>query len=325
MTGALRGRTIKPMKAVPGELPEGDGWSHEIKWDGMRIVAFIDDDGLRLQSSNLLDATASFPELSGLIDATADFESLILDGEVVAFTDDGRPSFGRLQDRMHIKDPAEAERRSRANPVSYVIFDLLHLNGTDTMALPLSDRRRLLEQVIDDGPHWRLTDVHHEGAGDLLAVVTEQQLEGLIAKKDSSQYLEGKRTPTWRKIKPRLRQEFVVGGWTEGRDGRSGSIGSLLIGYYDEAGALRHAGSVGSGLDADALAQWRAIVTESARGTSPFGGPVPPTLGRTFHWIEPVHVVEIAFGEWTDDGNLRHPSYLGLRIDKDPRQVVREG
>lgn len=312
------------MKAVSGDLPTGDGWSYEIKWDGMRIIAFVDDAGLRLQSTNLLDATRSFPELAGLVDATSGFESLVLDGEVVAFTEDGRPSFGRLQDRMHIKDPVEAARRARSNPVSFVIFDLLHLNGTDTMALPLGDRRQLLEQVIEPGPHWRLTDVHADGATDLLAIVTEQGLEGLIAKQLASRYLEGKRSSTWRKIKPRLRQEFVVGGWTEGRDGRSGSIGSLLIGYYDDAGALRHAGSVGSGLDTDALALWHRLVADDVRPDSPFEGPVPPTLGRTFHWLEPRHVIEVAFGEWTADGNLRHPSYLGLRTDKDPQDVVRE-
>lgn len=312
------------MKAVSGELPTTEGWSFEIKWDGMRIIAFIDEEGVRLQSANLLDATASFPELAGLADATAGFESIVLDGEVVAFADDGRPSFGRIQDRMHVKDPIEAQRRARGNPVSYVIFDLLHLNGSDTMRLPLTDRRRLLEQAVESGPHWRLAEVHTDGAADLLAVVTAERLEGLIAKQDSSQYLEGRRPSAWRKIKPRLRQEFVVGGWTEGRDGRQGSIGSLLIGYYDDAGELRHAGSVGSGLDARALAEWRRLVTDAARTDSPFAGPAPASLGRSFHWVDPIHVIEVAFGEWTADGNLRHPSYLGRRTDKDPDQVVRE-
>ena len=312
------------MKAISGELPAGEGWSFEIKWDGMRVIAFIDEAGVRLQSANLLDATASFPELIGLADATDGLESVVLDGEVVAFADDGRPSFGRIQDRMHVKDPTEAQRRARANPVSYVVFDLLHINGTDTMRLPLTDRRRLLDQTLEPGLHWRLAEVHTEGAAELLAVVTEQRLEGLIAKQDASQYLEGKRSPSWRKIKPRRRQEFVVGGWTEGRDGRQGSIGSLLLGYHDAAGELRHAGSVGSGLDAESLVEWGRLVTESARAESPFAGPPPASLGRTFHWIDPIHVVEVAFGEWTADGNLRHPSYLGRRTDKDPREVVRE-
>ena len=311
------------MKAVTGELPVSGDWSYEIKWDGMRIIAFVDGDGVRLQSTNLLDATASYPELVGLEDATAAFDSLILDGEIVAFAADGRPSFGRLQDRMHVKDPHEAGRRAADNPVSYVVFDLLHLNGNDTMALPLDDRRHLLEQVLEPGRHWRLTDVHLDGAQALLDVVTDQELEGLIAKQRASRYLEGKRSSAWRKVKPRLRQEFVVGGWTEGRDGRSGTIGSLLIGYYD-GDALVPAGSVGSGLDARSLAEWHQLVRDHARPDSPFAGSPPPAMGRTFHWIDPIFVVEVAFGEWTSDGYLRHPSYLGRRVDKDANEVVRD-
>ncbi len=311
------------MKAVSGELPTGNDWTYELKWDGMRIIAFIDEAGVRLQSSNLLDATASFPELAGLADATEGLESVVLDGEVVAFDADGRPSFGRLQDRMHVKAPAEAARRAATNPVSFVIFDLLHLNGTDTMTLPVEDRRRLLEQVIDHGPHWRLTDVHEDDPAALLAIVSEQGLEGLIAKRARSQYQEGRRSSAWRKIKPRLRQEFVVGGWTEGRDGRAGSIGSLIVGFYDDD-VLVPAGTVGSGLTAAEIATWQAIVDAEGRDDSPFSGPVPPSLGRRFHWIAPNHVVEVAFGEWTSDGFLRHPSYLGRRTDKDPRSVRRE-
>ena len=164
----------------------------------------------------------------------------------------------------------------------------------------------------------------HEGDGAaLLDVVTEQGLEGLIAKQRSSRYLEGRRTPSWRKIKPRLRQEFVVGGWAEGREGRTGSVGSLLIGYQTDTG-LRHCGSVGSGLDASTIKVWNERVAEHARDDSPFDGPVGPTAGRRFRFIEPRFVIEVAFGEWTDDGHVRHPSYLGDRIDKDPADVVRE-
>ena len=311
------------MKAASGDLPSGGDWLYELKWDGMRLVSFIDDDGLRLQTTNELNATTSFPELGGLAQALAEMESVILDGEAVAFGEDGRPSFGRLQERMHIKDPAEAARRATTTPVSYVIFDLLHLNGHDTMSLPLTDRRRLLTQLVEPGEHWRLSEVHTEDPGHLLAVVTEQGLEGLIAKQPSSRYQPGKRPPTWRKIKPRNRQEFVVGGWAEGREGRSGSVGSLLVGHYVDDG-LRHCGSVGSGLDATGIQHWDELVREHAVEKSPFDGPVPPTAGRRFHWIEPRFVIEVAFGEWTHDGHLRHPSYLGQRIDKDPTDVVRE-
>lgn len=324
MAGPLHGRTIKPMKAVSGELPVGDDWIYEIKWDGMRIVAFVDADGIRLQTANELNATASFPELGPLAGALDGFHSLILDGEIVAFDDDGRPSFGKLQERMHVKDPVEAARRAKSTPVSYVIFDVLHVDGNDTMSLPFRDRRRLLEQIVEDGPHWRLTDVHTDGATDLLAIVTDRGLEGLIAKRASSQYVEGKRPSTWRKVKPRLRQEFVVGGWAEGRNGRSGSVGSLLVGHHVADGGLRYCGSVGSGLTATSIAEWDALIAEHAVDESPFDGPIVPTAGRRFHWVEPRFVIEVAFGEWTHDGHLRHPSYLGRRFDKDPQHVVRE-
>jgi len=323
MSGQLRGRTIKPMKATSGELPTGDDWLYEIKWDGMRIIAFIDEDGLRLQTTNLIDATVRFPELTSLPEEFEGIDSLILDGELVAAGADGQPSFGRMQERMHIADPVEARRRAIDNPVTFVIFDLLHLNGNDTHTLPFVDRRRLLDQLVEPGEHWRLTDVHEDGGAELLEIVIDRGLEGLIAKLGTSRYIEGKRTPSWRKVKPRRRQEFVVGGWAAGKEGRAGSIGSLLLGYYD-GDALRHCGSVGSGLNVESIAHWQSIIDETSIDHSPFDGPVPPTMGRSFHWVDPRHVVEVAFGEWTADGHLRHPSYLGHRVDKDPRDVVRE-
>ncbi|MGI9604884.1 MAG: non-homologous end-joining DNA ligase [Acidimicrobiales bacterium] len=322
MSRPLRSRTIAPMKARAGELPTSGDWVYEIKWDGMRIVAFIDEGGVRLQSANLRNVSVSFPELNGLGEVLEDFDAVVLDGEVVAFDENGHPSFGALQDRMHVTAPAEAARRAAANPVSFVVFDLLHLNGNDTMELPLSARRRLLEQVLEPGEHWRPTDVHTDDAAALLDVVTDAGLEGLIAKQAESRYLEGGRSSTWRKIKSRHRQEFVVGGWAEGREGRAGSIGSLLIGYYDGA-ELYSAGSVGSGLDGAALRDWTNRLTPIAREKSPFVGEPIATMGRTFRWVEPEYVIEVEFGEWTSDGNLRHPSYVGLRSDKDPGEVTR--
>jgi bifunctional non-homologous end joining protein LigD len=324
MPGDLDGRVIRPMKAVAGELPSANGeWGYEIKWDGMRIVAFLDADGVRLQSANGNDATASFPELQGLDQLRAGFESLILDGEVVAIGDDGAPSFGRLQHRMHVSDVNDARRRAVDVPVSYAVFDLLHVNGQDTMALPLRDRRQLLEQVVDVGPHWRLTDMHTDDPASLLATVTERGLEGLVAKRLTSTYVEGKRSAIWRKVKPRLRQEFVVGGWSEGRDGNAGGLGSLLLGYIDD-GVLHHCGSVGSGLTAASRLEWHERLSADAKDDSPFASEVPRTAGRRFHWSEPCHVVEVAFGEWPQGAHLRHPVYLGFRTDKSPESVVRE-
>lgn len=321
---SLARRSIRPMKAAPGDMPSSsDGWGYELKWDGMRVVAFIDIDGLRLQSANLKDATASFPELGGLGDAFEGLDSVILDGEVVAIGDDGAPSFSLLQHRMHVTNEREAWRRAADVPISYAIFDLLHLDGRDTMALPFQDRRRLLETLIDPGTHWRLTDLHLGDPAELLSTVTDRGLEGLVAKRLSSTYVEGKRPSTWRKIKPRQRQEFVVGGWTEGRDGLSGTVGSLLLGVMVD-GRLQHCGSVGSGLNTASRDEWLSRLEPAELDASLFSERIPPTLGRSYRWCQPNFVIEVAFGEWTPDGHLRHPVYLGLRFDKDPIEVTRE-
>lgn len=323
---ALGNRTIAPMKAGAGELPVGDNWVYELKWDGMRIVSFIEDGAVRLQSTNLLDVTVSYPELDTLPDALPQFDSIVLDGEVVALGEDGLPSFPLLQRRMHIKDPTEAARRSSANPVVYVIFDVLHINGQDTFDLPFEQRRKLLEQIVENGPHWRLTDVHEDGAAELLSAVTERGMEGLMAKQRTSRYIPGKRAPVWRKIKPRGRQEMVVGGWTTGdpTGSRRNQVGGFDIGYWDETG-LRYAGRVGSGLSDADLRYWKGLLADVAATESPFVDPVPKAKdGRTRSWVRPELVVEVAFSEWSPDGNLRHPSYLGQRVDVDPKSVRRE-
>ena len=317
------------MKAVPGELPAPNGdWAYEIKWDGMRILAFLDSDGVRLASSNGNSATAAFPELAGLVELLSGFDSMILDGEVVAMGDDGLPSFSALQHRMHVTDPHAALEKAKAQPVTFAIFDLLHLNGHDTAALPLADRRKLLEQIVDEaGTHWRLTDHWLDHPAEMLRDVTDKGMEGLIAKRRSSTYHQGARSKSWIKIKPTRRQEFVVGGWTEGRDGNAGGLGSLLLGVMVEGDngeqQLQPCGSAGSGLDDKTRTWWKNELTETSLTNSPFCAPVVHH-GRVLHWSKPTHVVEVAFGEWTNDGRLRHPVYLGLRNDKDPADVVRE-
>lgn len=320
----LSGRVIRPMKASSGEeVPVGDNWSYEIKWDGMRIVAFLDEAGVRLQSSNGNDATNSFPELARMAELLVGFDSLIFDGEVVAMSETGVPDFGRLQHRMHIHNRGEALRRAKDVPISYAIFDVLGVNGNDTLRLPLRDRRALLDKIVEPGSHWLLTEAHDEDPEALLDVVINSGLEGLVAKRLDSPYAEGKRPSTWVKVKPRLRQEFVVGGWSEGRDGNAGNLGSLLLGYMDDDDLI-HCGSVGSGLNDYARREWLLRLVEGERDAPPFVNPVERTAGRTFHWTEPTYVVEVAFHNWAKDGHLRHPVYLGHRTDKDPAEVVRE-
>ena len=315
---------IDPMRAVTGELPtDDDNWAYEIKWDGMRAIAFCRDGDLRLQSANGLDATVRFPELAGLARSLTDHR-VVLDGEVVTFDAKGRPDFGLLQPRMHVASAAVAAERAASQPVAYVLFDLLWLDGLDVMAVPYEDRVRLLGDLVEAGPTWRVTESHRGGGADLLAVMEAQGMEGLIAKRRASRYEPGRRSGAWRKLKVRRRQEFVVGGWLPGEGNRAQTLGALLIGYHDESGALRYAGRVGTGFTEPELQALSEVLAGASRDADPFDPPPPRAVELHARWVDPQLVVEVAFGEWTADGVLRHPSYLGRRADKDPARVVRE-
>jgi bifunctional non-homologous end joining protein LigD len=314
------------MKASAGDLPTGDGWSYEVKWDGMRALTFVEDGRLRVQSANERDVTVSWPELAGLPEALP-VASVLLDGELVATDEEGRPSFGRLQQRMHIAMAAEAARRANEVPVTYVVFDVLHLDGHDVTTLPLSDRRRLLEQVVEPAPRWRPSPVHDDGEL-LLEVADAQGLEGVVAKRDDSIYVPGARVRTWLKVKVRRHQEVVVGGWIPGEGNREGRLGALLVGVHDAPGdgsPLRYAGRVGTGFTGAELERLAGKMAPLETGDCPFDPPPPRSdIRRGATWVRPELVAEVAYGEWTSDHRLRHPSDLGLRFDKDADQVTRD-
>ncbi len=316
-------RRYRPMKAVSGSLPVDEGWAYELKWDGMRAIAANTDRGVVAHSSRLNDITPRFPELAGLGDLFGGME-VVVDGELVALGEDGLPSFGRLQGRMHLTRAHDIARRSLEIPVVYVIFDVLVVDGSETLSLPYDDRRTLLESLVEPGPTWQLASVHHTGPRELLRAVTERGIEGLVAKRRSSTYQEGRRSADWVKVKPRRRQELVVGGWLSGEAGRSERIGALLVGYHDGAGALCFAGRVGSGLTEAEVTALLGVLRDRPENRSPFAGPVPAVRGRQIHFVEPEVVVEVAFAEWTAEGILRHPVYMGRRADADPTSVVRE-
>ncbi len=268
----------------------------------------------------------SWPELAGLPEALPG-GSVLLDGELVATDELGRPSFGLLQQRMHISTAAEAARRANEVPVSYVVFDVLHLDGHDLMGLPLADRRRLLGQVVEPAPRWRTSPVHDDGAL-LLEAADAQGLEGVVAKRADSTYVPGSRTRTWLKVKVRRHQEVVVGGWLPGEGSREGRLGALLVGVHDAPGdgrPLRYAGRVGTGFKEAELRRLADHLEALATDDCPFDPPPPrPDVARGAHWVRPELVAEVAYGEWTGDHRLRHPSYLGLRFDKDADQVTRD-
>jgi bifunctional non-homologous end joining protein LigD len=314
------------MKATSGPLPVGDGWVYEIKWDGMRVLADVSPDGVRAWSANGRDASAAFPELAALAAALAPLDAL-LDGEVVALDASGRPSFERLQGRMHVTSAAESLRRAADTPIAYVVFDLLRLGGHDLTDRPWHERRRLLEQIADDlPPGVDVAQVYDDGA-DLLAVAGQRGLEGVVAKRTDATYVPGARSRNWVKVKVRRHDEFVVGGWSGGEGNREGRLGSLLVGYHEVAGegVLRYAGRVGSGFTSPELDRMARRLAPLAIDDCPFDPPPPALHARGAHWIRPEVVVEIAYGEWTVEGRLRHPVYLGERTDVDADAVVRPG
>jgi bifunctional non-homologous end joining protein LigD len=317
------------MKATSGTLPTGADWTYELKWDGMRAIAEITAGELRLWSTNAKDATVSFPELRPLGAAFGHLD-VVLDGEIVALDPAGLPDFGRLQQRMHISAPSDAARRATEVPVELVLFDVLRVGRRETIDLPLSDRRALLVSLTDDLPGGVEVAGSFTDGVTLLAAAKREGMEGLVAKRVGSRYLPGRRTTDWIKVKLQRRQEMVVGGWATGQGERSGTLGSLLVGYNAPADApadqrtLRYGGRVGTGFTGAVLAQLRDRLADLATDTCPFTPPPPRERLRDAHWVRPELVAEVGFGNWTDEGLLRHPVYLGLRADKDPRDVVRE-
>ncbi|AYY14043.1 DNA ligase D [Actinobacteria bacterium YIM 96077] len=322
--------SIEPMKAVPAEssqLPsDEDAWAFEVKWDGVRALAFRAEGSLRLISRTGTDITKQYPEIAPLARQLG-ARQVVLDGELVAFDDNGRPSFQHLQPRMNVTSDAKIRQHQRTHPVTYIIFDLLHLDGRSVMDQPYTERRRELEELDLDEAHWQVPGYHRGDARALLEATREQGIEGLIAKRLDSPYRPGRRSGDWLKVKNVYRQEMVIGGWTAGTGSREGSIGALLIGYYDDDGTgdgaakLRYAGKVGTGFDSRTLRDLHRRLKGRERSDSPFTGRQPPK-GAVF--AEPELVCEVEFREWTRSGTVRQASYQGLRDDKPAREVVRE-
>ena len=310
---------VVPMMATLAELPDEPGYAFEVKWDGMRAIAFSEPGRLRLETRTLRDVTASFPEL-GRLQRRLGARRAVLDGEIVALDEQRRPSFQRLQARMHLTRRAEVTRAARDEPVTYMIFDLLYLDGESLMELDYRSRRRRLDGLALDGDAWQVPQTLDGSGEDVLEASRVAGLEGIVAKRLESPYRPGYRGREWLKIKNVLRQEFVVGGFTAGAGRRKGTIGALLLGYHED-GELRYAGRVGTGFgDAD-LAMLDKRLRPSVRRTSPFRSGRPPT-GATF--VTPRLVCECAFAEWTRDGLVRQASFLGLREDKPAEDVRRE-
>lgn len=309
---------LKPMLATAGALPrDQDAWAFELKWDGIRAVAYWNRTKLVLESRNLRDITRSWPELHGLGEALGDHD-VILDGEIVALDDRGVPSFQRLQERMHVVAPSQ-QLVSKV-PAAYFVFDVLHLDGTSTMSMPWTERRAVLEALALSGPCWA-TPPAFVGEGDLtVEVAAERQLEGVVAKRLDSTYQPGQRTKQWTKIKRISRAEFVVGGWTSGEGRRSGGIGSLALGVPAAGGGLCYVGNVGTGFTDRELRRLESVLGAIRTDENPFTENVQ-YLKKGTVFVEPRLVTDVEYTERTNEGILRHPSYKGERIDKTPADV----
>jgi bifunctional non-homologous end joining protein LigD len=311
---------LAPMLARSGSLPAKDAaYGYEVKWDGIRALLYCDHGHSTLQGRNFTDFTPRYPELRELSRALG-ARRLIFDGEVVAFDEQGRPSFERLQTRMHLASDSAVRRRMRDTPVTYVIFDLLYLDGHSTLALSYEERRELLERLELEGPAWR-TPRYHRGEGRaLLDATAELGVEGIVAKKLDCPYEPGRRVAGWIKVKNVMVQDVVIGGWTPGAGGRSGRLGAIAVGVMEDGGIV-YAGKVGTGFTEATLTTLSRELEPLRTDESPFTGRQPPK-GTVF--VEPRLVAAVEFREWTRSGTLRAPSFKGLRDDKDPQECIRE-
>jgi bifunctional non-homologous end joining protein LigD len=294
--------------------PSGDGWFHELKYDGYRIGCRIDDKHVTLLSRNGKDWTRQFPEL---VDAAKKLKlrSALLDGEVTVVLPNGLTSFQALQNAFG------AARRN----LVYFTFDLLHLDGEDIASLPLEERKRRLQRLLarpGKDALIRYSD-HVQGSGaEFFAAACRQHAEGIVCKRCDAPYTPG-RGRSWLKVKCIKRQELVIGGFTDPEGSRQG-LGALLVGYYDAAGSLRYAGKVGTGFTNRGAQELRRQLEGLEQRACEFRDRPAGKLGRIAHWVKPSLVAEVAFTEWTADGKIRHPSFQGLRADKAARAVIRE-
>jgi bifunctional non-homologous end joining protein LigD len=320
---------LRPMLASPGSLPSDEtAYGFEYKWDGARCLALVDGKEARLRTRNDIDVTTRYPELGVLATLVAG-RRLLLDGEIVALDAAGRPSFARLQRRMHLTDPGEIARASASVPVALMLFDILAIDGRSLLALPYAGRREILDGLALHSPAVATPPWYRGNGAELLEAAERHGLEGVIAKRLDSTYRPGVRSDAWIKVKVRRQQEFVVAGYVPGRGSQRGRVGSLLLGYYrSPAGrgagrrrtGLQYAGNVGTGFSDRDRAALKQTLDAHRSERSPFES--RPRADAVY--AEPLLVAEVAFHEWTGDGMLRHPVFLGLRDDKSPEEVRRE-
>jgi bifunctional non-homologous end joining protein LigD len=315
-------KRIEPMmaKLVPKAPTPDDAWGFEFKWDGIRAEAYVEGGTVRLVSRSGENVTARYPEVHAMGRALGSKE-VILDGEIVALDDQGRPSFEEIQQRMGLTSESEIRRKMKEVPVTYMLFDVMWQDGHSLLEETYVERRKKLEALKLKGASWQTPPYEKGGGAAMLDASRKAGLEGVMGKKLDSHYEPGRRSGVWVKIKNRNRQEFVIGGWLEGEGKRSGHPGALLVGYYDK-GKFVYAGKVGTGFTDAMLDKLQSAMKPLVQKKNPFDVGAPP---KKAHLVNPKLVADIEFVEWTKSGQLRAPAFKGLRTDKSAEEVVREG
>ena len=295
------------MLAATGPLPVGPEWAYEFKWDGVRVIADIAGGRLKLYARSGAVVTAAYPELGPLAEALPD---AVLDGEIVVFDAAGRPSFDALAERMHVRQPARAARLAATLPATFLIFDLLRLDGMDLTGLPYQQRRKALEDLDLNAERWVTPPSFGDGAATVKA--SEQNgLEGVVAKRRDAPYRPGMRGADWVKVKRLQSVETVVGGWRPGER----PLGALLVGAPRPDGTLAYQGRVGGGLSDRMISRLLELLGPLRQPSSPFADPVPAQDAKGAVWVAPEVVVEVAYGNLTPAGRLRFSRFSRLRPD----------
>ncbi len=320
----LRPMLARPVKAIEKETD----YAFEVKWDGIRALAYLDRDNFQLYSRNGRVITSAYPELLDLKKGIKD-RAVILDGEIVVLDEKGISRFQLIQRRMGLSDISLDNPIVRKVPVTYAIFDLLSLNGQSMLECPYVFRREMLTQLKLSGRSWKTPPALNGHVKALFESAKQKGLEGLIAKRLDSPYEPGKRTDAWIKLKIRKRQEFIICGWQAGQGSRTNLPGAILLGYYDSPPSkkntpkLVYAGQCGTGFTQKFLYELQLMLDERKLEASPFeiNGPAP---ARGLYFSKPELIGEFEFGEWTEDNILRHSVFMGLRTDKAPQDIIRE-
>lgn len=310
--------TISPMLARSSRPFDSEKHIFELKWDGSRCIVFVDKKNVRLQNRRLMNITYRYPELLNMSKFLR-VNSAVFDGELVIFVE-GVPKFDRLQQREHVNDPNKIEILSKLIPVSYVVFDLLYLNGRSLMKKPLTERRELLKGLFPISENVIYSESYTKGK-KLLSLALKKGFEGIMAKEKLSPYLPGERSAYWLKIKKAFDIDAIVCGYLEGEGLRKEVFGSLILGIYDKEKII-HIGQVGTGIDQKTARRIYNILTNMKTNKNPFKE--IPHFKRKAYWVKPELVIRVGYQELTKDNKLRVPVFKGIRYDKSPEECILE-